>query len=183
MVPDCELTQLQVYVECPPAGVDLYVDDASVRAPLVENLVSNGSFETGTGPWFGWGGTLTTTSDLAHGGIQSLRVSDRIAGQGTAAINLTSAVEAGGTYQASFFVTVTGAATAPVNLTRKLACTGQDDSYTWVASSGSVAEGVWTELAGAVAIPADCALTELMLFVEGPPAGVDLYVDDVVVSP
>jgi endo-1,4-beta-xylanase len=181
-VPTCELTNLLVYVEGPPAGVDLYVDDASVRAPLTQNLVANGAFESNASGWFGWGGTLTASSERAHGGAQSLKVSNRSAGQGTAAYDLTSVVSAGTTYQTRFFVTIGGAASAPVNITRKFSCAGESDSYAWVSNSADVVDGVWTELSGALAVP-NCELTNVLIYVEGPPAGVDLYVDDVVVSP
>ncbi len=181
-VPSCELTNLLVYVEGPPDGVDLYVDDASVRAPLTENLVANGEFEANTNGWFGWGGTITQSSERAHGGAQSLRVANRSEGAGTAAYDLTSVVTAGTTYQTRFFVTIGGAASAPVNITRKVSCAGQDDSYAWVSNSSAVLDGAWTELSGALTVP-DCELTNVLIYVEGPPAGVDLYVDDVVVSP
>jgi len=180
-VPDCTVTELLVYVEGPPEGVDLYVDDASIRAPLTQNLVANGTFEANSSGWFGWGGTLATTSERAHGGAQSLKVSDRSAGQGTAAYDLTSVVTAGTTYQTRFFVTIGGAASAPVNVTRKFTCAGSD-SYGWVSNSSAVLDGVWTELSGPLAVP-DCDLTSVLIYVEGPPAGVDLYVDDVLVSP
>jgi len=181
-VPDCELTELLAYVEGPPAGVDLYVDDVSVRKPIAANLVSNGTFETGTSGWFGWGGTLATSAARAHSGAQSLWVSNRTAGAGTAAYDLTSAVTAGSTYLTSFFVTIGGAASAPVNVTSKVSCSGAGDAYSWVSNSSAVSDGVWTELAGPLALP-DCDLTQVLLYVEGPPEGVDLFVDDVIISP
>jgi endo-1,4-beta-xylanase len=182
VVPDCDLTELLAYVEGPPAGVDLYVDGVSVRKPIAANLVSNGDFELGTSGWFGWGGTLGVSAARAHGGLQSLLVSDRNAGAGTAAYDLTSAVSPGATYLTSFFVTIGGAATAPVNVTSKVTCTGESAVYSWVSSSSSVADGVWAELSGQLALP-DCELSEVQIYAEGPPAGVDLYVDDVMVSP
>jgi endo-1,4-beta-xylanase len=181
VVPDCDLTELLVFVEGPPEGVDLYVDDVSVRQPITASLVSNGDFELGTSGWFGWGGTLGVTTARAHGGLQSLVVSNRSAGAGTAAYDLTSAVSAGTTYLTSFFVTIGGAATAPVNVTSKVTCAGEGAVYSWVSNSSAVSDGVWTDLAGPLALP-DCELTEVQIYVEGPPEGVDLYVDDVSVS-
>ena len=102
--------------------------------------------------------------------------------RGTAAYDLTSVVTAGTTYQTRFFVTIGGVASAPVNITRKFSCAGESDSYAWVSSSASVVDGVWAELSGALAVP-NCELTNVLIYAEGPPAGVDLYVDDVVVSP
>ena len=145
------------------------------------NLVSNGDFELGTSGWFGWGGTLGASTARAHGGLQSLVVSDRSAGAGTAAYDLTSVVSSGTTHLTSFFVTIGGAATAPVNVTSKVTCMGESAVYSWVSNSSSVSDGIWAELAGPLALP-DCELSEVLIYVEGPPAGVDLYVDDVIVS-
>jgi endo-1,4-beta-xylanase len=181
VVPDCDLTELLVFVEGPPEGVDLYVDDVSVRKPITASLVSNGDFELGTSGWFGWGGTLGVSTARAHGGLQSLLVSNRSAGAGTAAYDLTSAVSAGTTYLTSFFVTIGGAASAPVNVTSKVTCAGESAVYSWVSNSSAVGDGAWTELAGPLVLP-DCELSEVQIYVEGPPEGVDLYVDDVIVS-
>jgi hypothetical protein len=61
-------------------------------------------------------------------------------------------------------------------------CAGGSPVYSWVSNSSSVADGLWAELSGPLALP-DCDLSEVQIYVEGPPAGVDLYVDDVIVRP
>lgn len=179
-IPDCDLTEVLIYAEGPPESADLYLDDVFVREPTVTNLVTNGTFESGTVGWFTWDGTLAATSERAHGGNQSLVVTNR-SGNGPAAYSLTSAVSPGASYTATFFVTVGNTETAPVNVTTKVACSGQADSYAWIASHPAVADGDWVELTGSFAIPADCELTEALIYAEGPPGGVDLYVDDVVI--
>lgn len=176
-VPDCDLTELLVYAEGPPEGVDLYVDDVFVREPAVSNLVTNGDFESSAAGWFTWDGTLAVTSERAHGGNQSLALTNR-SGNGPAAYNLTSAVTPGASYTATFFVTVGGAETAPVNITTKIVCDGEPDAYPWVANHPAVPDGEWVELSNSFTVP-DCDLTELLVYAEGPPGGVDLYVDDV----
>lgn len=175
-VPNCTLNEYLLYVEGP--GVTFYVDDVSLRAPELTNLVSNGTFETSMDPWFGWGGSgRSLSTESAHGGSQSLKVG----GGGVAAYDLTNAVTPGSTYQAQFWVTVASGASADVHVTQKTVCAGESDQYTWVPGSNmTVTGGTWANLSGPVAVP-NCDLQQLLLYVEGP--GVDYYVDDVVVSP
>jgi len=183
VVPACNVTNVLVYAEGPPGGVDLYVDDVSVLAPLAANLLPDGAFETatGTGSWFSWDGTLSTNTLLFHGGAQSLRVSNR-SGNGPAARNVTSLVTPGKTHQVTFWVSITGATSANVNTTSKVRCQGGTDQYNWIAAPQAVAANSWVELSAPLAIP-NCTIEEVLIFAEGPPGGVDLYVDDVVLAP
>lgn len=181
-VPDCDVTQVLLYAEGPPGGVDLYVDDVSVLAPQPDNLLSDGTFESGVGGWFSWDGTLATTATRAHGGAQSLVSTDRSGSGGPIAHSLTALVTPGETYQASFWVSIGGAANASVQLTRKFQCEGEDASYAQVGDAATVADGDWVQVAGSFTVPS-CTLADVLLYAEGPPAGVDLYIDDAVVSP
>lgn len=154
----------------------------SIRFGTPANLVANGSFESGISGWFGWGGTLTASADRAHSGTGSLRVTHRGAGSGTAAYDLTASVARGRSYAVRLWLTIGGADQAPANVTAKIACAGSSDVYTWLANRSAVPNGTWVELAGTLRVP-DCDLTQLLFYAEGPPAGVDLYVDDVSVVP
>jgi endo-1,4-beta-xylanase len=178
---DCDLVQLQLYAEGPPAEVNLYLDDVVVLGPPVaaENLIANGDFESGnTSGWYGWGGSsLSASNAFAHSGTFSLLR----AGGGTAATDVTAQVQAGSTYSVSFWVLIDGAATSNVNITQALNC-GGNTSYAWVANNGSIPAGSWVELAGNLAIPADCDLVQLQLYAEGPAAEVNLHLDDVRVA-
>lgn len=178
--PDCDPQTLQVYVEGPPAGVELLVDDVVIEGPPPDgsNLIANGDFEVDTSGWYGWGGgVIEPSTDLAYTGAQSLVVRERTAG--VAAIDLTAQVSAGQTYASSFWVTITGADAAPVNVARLIRCDGQEDDWDWLGSEGAVPDSSWANLTGTVTIPADCTLVQLQLHVEGPPSGVNLYVDHV----
>jgi GH35 family endo-1,4-beta-xylanase len=179
-VPSCTLEEVTIYAEGPDAGIDLLVDDVSVRAPAVTNLIPDGAFETNVGSWFSWDGTLSTTTALAHGGSRSL-VSTGRTGNGPVARSLVGIVQPGKTYQVSFWVSVGNAASANVNLTRKFSCEGQDDSYSWVVNPTAVTSGAWVQLSGTMTVPT-CTLTDALVYAEGPDAGVDLYVDDVTLS-
>lgn len=63
-----------------------------------------------------------------------------------------------------------------VSLTLKTTC-GSEESYGSIAS-GEVGPGEWVELRGTFDVPTCPDLAEVILYVEGPDAGVDLYVDD-----
>jgi hypothetical protein len=180
-VPDCNLTDLLIYAEGPPGGVDLYVDDVSVLAPLPSNLLPDGDFEGGVGAWFSWDGTLATNTTLVHGGAQSLAVTGR-AGNGPAARNVTGLVTPGASHEVTFWVSITGAASASVNTTSKIQCAGEDAQYGWIAAPQTVNENQWVELSAPLNVP-DCTLEEVLIYAEGPPGGVNLFLDDVVLAP
>jgi endo-1,4-beta-xylanase len=45
-----------------------------------------------------------------------------------------------------------------------------------------LADGAWVKLSGTLVVP-DCTLAEVLVYAEGPPASVDLYIDDAVLAP
>jgi len=179
-VPSCALSEVTVYAEGPGAGIDLLVDNVSVRAPVTTNLIPDGTFESSVGGWFSWNGVLSTTTALAHGGSRSL-VSTGRTGNGPVARSLMGIVQPGKTYQVSFWVSIGNAAGASVNLTRKFSCQGLADSYSWVVNPTAVTSGGWVQLSGSFTVPS-CTLTDALIYAEGPGAGIDLYVDDVTLS-
>ncbi len=179
--PDCNYTTLIMYVEGPSAGIDMYVDDVSVRKPTVHNIVSTGNFETGFGGWSSWGGTLQISTEEVHGGDQSLLVTDRSDGSETAVYPLTDFVTLGTTYHVSVWVLLSGATSdETVVVTQKIMCDGIP-SYFWIANSDAVPADTWVEFAGPMMVPECNDLGEILIYIEGPSAGVDLHVDDVAV--
>ncbi|MET0791290.1 MAG: carbohydrate binding domain-containing protein, partial [Polyangiaceae bacterium] len=115
----------------------------------------------------------------AHGGAQSLLFSNRV-GNGPIARSLLGIAQPGKSYQVSMWTSIGGAATANVNMTQAIGCDGVD-SYAWLANPVAVADGSWVKLSGTLNVP-NCNLTNLLVYLEGPGTGVDLYVDDAVVS-
>ena len=180
-IPNCtNLSSVQLFVEGPGAGVDLYVDDVNVFIPTVTNLLSDGTFESSQGGWFTWGsGTLAVSSARAHSGSQSLLFSNRV-GNGPIAHSLLGTVTAGKSYQVSMWTTIGGAASASVNMTQAIGCDGVD-SYAWLANPVTVTDGSWVKLSGTLNVP-NCNLTNLLVYLEGPGTGVDMYLDDAVVT-
>ena len=182
-VPDCPIVSASLYIEGPPAGVDLFVDDVAVRPqpePRGPNLVTNPGFETGTSGWYAWSGTLSATTAQAHGGAESGVVTDRSATWNGPVYSLLSAVTPGATYAASAWARIDGAASDSVYMTLKMTCSGSADVYQQIAS-GTATNASWVQLNGTFTVP-PCLLTDFEMYLEGPAAGEDLYVDDVSVQ-
>ncbi|HEY5955996.1 MAG TPA: carbohydrate binding domain-containing protein, partial [Polyangiaceae bacterium] len=182
-LPTCNVTQLQLFVEG-DAGADLYVDDVSVTDPSLSNILPDGTFENGIGAWGTWGGaTLSTTTTLNHSGNQAAVLTNRTS-NAPIARSLTSLVTAGKSYQIVFWASIDSPdnASASVNITAKTQCSGADASYAWLVNPVAIGDRTWAKLAGTLNVP-DCALADVMVYAEGPGAGIDLYVDDVSLSP
>jgi hypothetical protein len=90
-------------------------------------------------------------------------------------------MEAGATYNVSFWVNIGKAATAQVNITRSLTCNGST-TYLWLANEAAVPSGTWTQLSGTFSIPSSCGSPRGQVYAEGAGANVDLYVDNVSVT-
>ncbi|HET7541220.1 MAG TPA: endo-1,4-beta-xylanase [Polyangiaceae bacterium] len=181
-IPTCaNLSEFTIWAEGPAAGVDLYVDDVNVSIPVITNLLPDGTFESSQGSWFTWGsGTLALTSARAHGGSKSLLFSNRV-GNGPIARSLMGIVQPGKSYQVSMWTSIGGAASASVNMTSALGCNGSD-SYAWLVNPTTVNDGQWVKLTGTLNVP-NCNLTNALVYIEGPGTGIDMYLDDAVVSP
>lgn len=187
LVPDCDLTNVGLWLEGPGSGVDFYIDHASVRPLSSANVLPNGTFESGSDGWYTWnGGTVSVSNGRAHGGASSLLVSGR-ASNAPAATDITSLVKDGRSYPLSLWVSVEDYApdisTKSINVTQATSCTNSDGttstSYAWIVNPVTVSSGnSWTLLSGAVTIPSSCVVSQVQIFVEGG-AGADLYIDDV----
>jgi hypothetical protein len=159
------------------AGED---NETTCDVAIPANLVTNYDFETDTSGWLSWVGTLSTSTARAHTGLRSLLVTG--SGTGPAATTLDSVVEAGATYNVSFWVNIGKVSAAPVNITRSLTCTGGGPTYLWLANNASITSGAWTQLVGTFSIPSTCSSPKVQVYAEGTGANVDLYVDSVSVT-
>jgi hypothetical protein len=154
------------------------------------NVIENWSFECGMAPWYAWdGGALTVASGIAHTGAASGLTSGRTATDLGPVQDVTAVVVPGRTFAASAWTTVgvlAGGVNPPaqrVDMSLKFFCQG-DLLATFVdgGSTSGVLPGKWTLVSGTVALPPSCVLasgTKAELTIEGPEAGIDLYVDDV----
>lgn len=181
-LPLCTLSEVVLYLEGPAAGIDILVDDVALRQrsePLGANVVSNPDFEAGTAGWIAWAGTLSA-SNVAHSGTGSVVVTNRTDTWQGPLHDLLPEITPGATYEMGGFVRLGGAASATVNLTVKSTCDGSS-SFSNVGSVTANDAG-FVEVGGSYLVPACANLTELVMYFEGPAAGVDIYADDVSVQ-
>ena len=184
VVPDCPLANVSIWLEGPGAGVDLYIDHVSVRQQTTSNIIKNGTFESGTTGWYTWsGGAMSASTARAHGGTQSLLVTNR-ADNAPAATDVTSIVKPGSNYPFSLWVSInsTDGSSKSINVTQAATCLdaggNASTAYNWIGGPVTVPNGTgWVQISGTVAVP-NCTLQQLQFWVEGG-AGADLYVDDV----
>ena len=179
-------TTQDVYVRFNGGGANLQTFQFAPTTTTT-NIVQNGTFESGASGWFTFnGGTLSATTARAHSGAQSLFVTNR-ASNAPAATDLTSVVTPGTSYPFSLWASINSpdGSSQAINVTEAASCQASDGTvsttYTWVGGPLTLPSGnTWTQFTGTVAVP-NCALTQLLFWVEGG-AGADLYVDDVQVN-
>lgn len=156
------------------------------------NILPNGGFEAGLTGWSSWyGATLEVATDKAHSGDQSLLITDRNygstdqPGRDNAGYTLTDLVSPGTTYTVSAWVQHTGAVADTIRLGGIVECSDPPaghNSYPWIVNQTDIPPNTWTQISGPLIIP-DCDVTNVVVNVEGTSEGVDVYVDDVIVSP
>ena len=179
-MPNCPLAEVVLYVEGPPAGVDILLDDVSVSQLASSegpNIIVNRDFETNTAGWFPFGSvSISASTARAHSGARSALVTGRTATFNGIATSLVGIATPGVSYRVRGFAQVS-TASAPVRFTLQSACSGGAASFTTVASA-TANNSTWVELDGTMNVP-NCTLTTANLYIEGAPAGTDIYLDDV----
>jgi GH35 family endo-1,4-beta-xylanase len=182
-LPLCNITQAILYVQGPAAGVDLLVDDVALRQigePLGANVVTNGTFENGTSPWFPFGSPTLSQTTTAHTGTGAILATNRTATYMGPGYNLLPGIVDGATYLMDGWIQINGAASAPVSMTVLSVCDGTQ-AFTQVASGTATNTG-FVELKGSYLVPPCNNLSQLTLYFEGPASGIDEIVDDVSVQ-
>jgi hypothetical protein len=182
VVPACnQLTELVIYAEGPRPGVDMAIDDVSVREVLAltgDNLIANSGFEAGVDGWTAWGGAMIAASSLqAHTGAASALVTNRTGSWQGAVTTLTGLMLPGKAYDVNAWLRLSGAAQDQGVLTARISCAGLGDEYRRIGAA-TVTDSAFTEVKGTIMVPA-CELTGIDVYAEGPQPGVDLFVDDV----
>jgi GH35 family endo-1,4-beta-xylanase len=176
--------QKDLYVRFNGGGANVDKIQFAAPPPPVRNIVSNGTFESGSSGWFTFnGGSIAASNVRAHSGTQSLLVTNR-GSNAPAATDLTAMVTPGTNYPFTLWASIrpTDGANKAINVTQATSCKAADGTvsttYNWVAGATTLlADGTWTQFSGTVAVP-NCTLTQLLFWVEGG-AGADLFVDDV----
>ncbi len=167
--------------------MDASPDSCGVTSP---NLLANPGFECGEPPWFSLAGNppLEIVTSPVHGGASACLVRLRTQSYDGPAQDVLGGLTSGILYKGSAWVQIGmidgGAASEPASMTATFTCAETSDAgntYVQVAT-GTVSSGVWTQIMGTLVIPSGCTPVNPGVYVEGPPPGVDLYVDDLYLS-
>lgn len=150
--------------------------DVTSEGPYGPNLITNPGFEGGDSA--GWGPfgptTITAVNTYSRQGTYSGQVTGRTDGWNGTGFSLESLLVAGTTYFIEGSVRVS-AASAPVSLTVKEVCGGEN--YVTVAS-GTATNTEWLDLSGTYTMATCADWTEIQFYVEGPGAGIDIFIDE-----
>lgn len=153
-------------------------------APGDSNLIGNSGFESGISGWSGFGTSqVASVRDNPHGGMQCLGSIARAESWMGPSYAMTALVVPGQVYEISAWVRISEG-TSVVSVSTKTVCPGADAGVpveTYVPLSNAAGTTNWLEIRGSFVAPT-CAPTEFRIYFEGPPAMVDLFVDDVAVA-
>lgn len=164
--------------ECVPSGAPGDVGAPALDGGLPENLIPDPSFESGHVGWVGLGTpAIVDVSEHPHTGLKCIGATHRSQVWMGPMLPIDSLVTGGTSYDVSAWVRVS-AEPELVNLVLMTSC--QDDAQTTFSTLDTAIAAVcdWTRLSGRFVAPS-CALTGLDIFMDGAPAGVDIFVDDV----
>lgn len=151
-------------------------------SPYGPELITNPGFEgDSTAGWaaFSAGGvTISAENTYSNSGTYSGLATGRTDTWHGISTNLIATATPDTTYHVEASVRVS-VASAPVKLTFAFSCNGAGATY-HDGATGTANNTGWTDLSGNATLPA-CAttVTQLVFYVQGPPTGVDIYIDDV----
>ncbi|KAF8681782.1 hypothetical protein HU200_045220 [Digitaria exilis] len=206
------VAKASIYIEGPPAGVDVLLDSLVVKhaqktppapAPDFEkleygaNIIQNSNLDDGLNGWFPLGPCTLSIHDggprvlppMAQESLAPLddeplngkhiHVTNRTQTWMGPAQVITDKLTLYATYQVSAWVRVGGGATSPQNINVAVAVDSQ-----WLNGGQVLAiDERWYEVGGAFRVEADKPATRVMVYVQGPDAGVDLMVAGLQVFP
>ena len=141
------------------------------------NLLVNPGLENGPQGWAGRGCQISIVSTPVHSGKSCVKVAGRDSNWQGIKQSMFGKMESGKTYQISGWMRIDNAPNAPVAISIEQ----QDESgtkYHNVASATATDSG-WVLLSGTFTPEVNAPLIVLDVYFEGPPPGVNFYVDDV----
>jgi len=174
-------TVLALVFEGPLPGVSFYCDDVSV-VPNLLNLLVNGGFESGLAGWTSFSGaTVSVQSLVSRSGSNAALASDRTQEYMGIGMNATDKLSQGNIYVISAWFRLAAAAADDSAIITMMQVDSSGVSYTQIGD-GTVTSDGWTKVEGEFTLTVSEPLTDLVLYFEGPNAGVNFYVDDVVLQ-
>lgn len=184
-LPDCTLTQVQIYFEGPVAGVDILIDAVILSGENAgggANLAENGDFEgASVAPWGATGGeTISLVTDPVFEGTQAIAATNRTASFEGPGIDLFGQTDVNTSYALTAQVRVANATAADVGVTLRTVCEDGTQSFLGLGTV-VISDTAWTQISGSVITPA-CVATLQRFYFEGADAGVDIFVDNVVIT-
>jgi Carbohydrate binding domain len=168
-------------------GTDASPDPCAITSP---NLLANPGFECGMSPWYPLAGNspLEIVTAPVHSGASACLAKMRTQSYDGPAQNVAGGLTPGTLYKGSAWVRIGmtdgGVASATASMTATFACAETSDAgnmYLQIATGGA-SSSFWTQISGAMVVPSTCTPVNAGIYVEGPPPGVDMYVDDVYLS-
>ena len=148
----------------------------SAEPVIPSNLILNPGFEDTPSRWAAVGAcSLGLSSESPRTGSSCLLISNRAETWQGPGYDLTSALTRNASYRATVWARVPEGSQT-MQLTYKHRCEDQtDDTYTPFGASRISTE--WTELSASF-VAADCKALQSLIYVEGPAANADFYIDD-----
>ena len=145
------------------------------------NFVINPGFESGATPWVARGPVSLLVSTQVHTGAGAAWVTNRTVTWQGVAQSLLGALRPGGDYACAAWAR----AESGTSQVLRLSFEQHDAAGTryFTVASATVTNNAWTFLSGNFSLNVTGALSDIIIYVEGPAAGVDLRVDDVAVVP
>jgi carbohydrate binding protein with CBM4/9 domain len=149
-------------------------------AGSASNLIPNSSFEAGHSGWVGFGSSaILDVEEQPHSGSYCIGSTHRNAAWEGPARRIESVVTGGARYAVDAWAR-SSEGSHVIGMSLKTVCEGEMEAYAPIAATAVGAD--WTPVGGEFTAPT-CVLSELRVYFEGPPAGVDFFVDDVSMSP
>ncbi len=161
------------------AGEDLLF---STYSTLTNLAGPNSGFESWeTDPWFGFGWSMIAISpNPNHTGTASLHSLNRSNSWCGPARSLIGTLQDGCSYRISIWVRMASGGDQPVALTIKKVDSTVTNYYD--IDIGTADGTNWTQLSGSYTFTTTGGLTELVLYVQGPPPFTEFYIDDLVIE-
>lgn len=142
------------------------------------NLLTNPGFESGTSGWSGFGCSFTTSTSVYRSGSRSGYATNRTGTWQGISQSLMGKMTAGQTYTLTAWMRLENAPSNGQTIAMTIAKTVDGNTYyTWVNNTTGY-NNEWTPLSGSYTLTVNGTLTNLLLYFEGPAAGVNYYLDD-----